>query len=290
MVDVERAAQPADPGKQAAIEQWTADPCGSSIAEGEQGSKTYFENLLRGRFEYGPWMPDSLGYDETAGLRVLDVGCGQGIDVYRYALAGAHATGVDLTPRHVELAAAHLAAMGLQAEIVEGDAESLPFETASFDRVSSNGVLHHTPDMPAALREIRRVLVPGGEARVIVYNRNSFHYWLTQVLLEGVLRRGLLKERSMAGVLSRGVEYSSIGARPLVRVYSPGQMRKQLAEAGFAGVDIAVRHFQPTDTPVTYVLRRWVKPLENPAVLDRIGRIGGWYVVATGTKPASAQS
>ena len=87
-------------------------------AEGEPGSRSYFEDLLRARFEYGPWMPASLGYDETDGLRVLDVGCGQGIDVYRYALAGARATGIDLTPRHVELARAHLAAMDLEAEIV----------------------------------------------------------------------------------------------------------------------------------------------------------------------------
>jgi ubiquinone/menaquinone biosynthesis C-methylase UbiE len=272
--------------KAAAVEQWTADPCGSSIAEGEPGSRTYFENLVRGRFEYGPWMPESLGYDGTNGLRVLDVGCGQGIDVYRYALAGAQATGVDLTPRHVELAQLHLEAMGLDAEIVLGDAEDLPFTEASFDRVSSNGVLHHTPDMPAALREIRRVLVPGGEARIIVYNRNSFHYWLTQVLYEGVLRGGLVQERSMAGVLSRGVEYSSIGARPLVNVYSPKQLREMMRAAGFTGVRSAVRHFQPTDTPITYVLRRFVRKLEDPSVLDRIGRIGGWYVVGTGGKPA----
>jgi ubiquinone/menaquinone biosynthesis C-methylase UbiE len=179
--------------------------------------------------------------------------------------------------------------MELKAEIVVGDAEQLPFADASFDRVSSNGVLHHTPDMPAALREILRVLVPGGEARVIVYNRNSFHYWLTQALYEGVLRRGLLKEGSMAGVLSRGVEYSSIGARPLVRVYSPKQMRELMTEAGFVGVDTTVRHFNPTDTPITYVLRRWVHALENPRVLDQIGRAGGWYVVATGKTPGVAE-
>jgi len=276
--------------KAAAVEQWTADPCGSSIADGEPGSKSYFENLVRGRFEYGPWMAEALDYDGAQGLRVLDVGCGQGIDVYRYALAGAEATGIDLTPRHVELARAHVEAMGLDAEILQGDAEQLPFADDTFDRVSSNGVLHHTPDMPAALRDIRRVLASGGEARVIVYNRNSFHYWLTQVLYEGVLKGGLVKERSMAGVLSRGVEYSSIGARPLVRVYSPKQMRTLMQRAGFVDNEVAVRHFQPTDTPFTYVLRRWVKALDDPGVLDRIGRIGGWYVVATGRKPAPAQS
>jgi len=275
--------------KAAAVEQWTADPCGERVAEGEPGSRSYFESLLRGRSEYAPWMPDALGYDETRALRVLDVGCGQGIDVYRYALAGAEATGIDLTPRHVELARAHLSAMGFEAEILEGDAESLPFADASFDRVSSNGVLHHTPDMLAALNEIRRVLTPGGEARVIVYNRNSFHYWLTQVLYEGVLRAGLLRERSMAGILSRGVEYTSIGARPLVRVYSPRQLRQLVAQAGFVDVRTQIRHFQPGDTPITYVLQRWVRALKDPRVLDRIGRVGGWYVVATGKTPGVAE-
>jgi SAM-dependent methyltransferase len=274
--------------KQAAVEQWTADPCGSNISEGEQGSKEYFENLLLGRSEYGPWLPDALGYDETRGLRVLDVGCGQGIDVYHYALAGARATGIDLTPRHVELARAHVAAMGLEADIVEGDAENLPFADASFDRVSSNGVLHHTPDMLAALRDIRRVLRPGGEARVIVYNRNSFHYWLTQVVFNGIARGQLFREGSMAGVLSRSVEYSRIGARPLVRVYTSAQMRKLMQNAGFTNVSVTVRHFRAVDTPLTYPLRRF-QTLNDPKLLDRIGRVGGWYIVATGRKPGVAE-
>ena len=95
--------------KQAAIEQWTADPCGSSVAEGEPGSRSYFDRLLEARHEYAPWMRESLGYDDTTGLAVLDVGCGQGIDLYHYAKAGARATGIDLTPRHCELARQHLA-------------------------------------------------------------------------------------------------------------------------------------------------------------------------------------
>ncbi len=266
--------------KRAAIEQWTADPCGP--AEGEPGSRSYFEDLLRGRDGYAAWLHDSLGYRETSGLDVLDVGNGQGIDLYHYASAGARATGIDLTPRHCELARAHLAAMGLDTEVVDGDAERLPFADASFDRVSSNGVLHHTPDMPAALREIRRVLRPGGEARIIVYNRSSLHYWVDQMLGQGIIRRQLLEERSMAGVLSRGVEVSSIGARPLVRVYSPRQMRRLMAGAGFADVTTTVRHFRAKDAFMTQWLARRLATLRDPAVLDRIGRHLGWYVIARG--------
>ena len=190
--------------KRAAVEQWTADPCGSNAAEGEPGSRSYFEDLLRARFEYGPWMPESLGYDETKGLRVLDVGCGQGIDVYRYALAGARATGIDLTPRHVELSRAHLEAMGLEAEIVQGDAEALPFPDASFDRVSSNGVLHHTPDMPAALREIRRVLAPERRGP-----RHRLQPKLLPLLAQAGALRGRAPRRPRQGTLD--------GRRPLAR-------------------------------------------------------------------------
>ncbi|HSZ15134.1 MAG TPA: class I SAM-dependent methyltransferase [Solirubrobacteraceae bacterium] len=269
--------------KRAAVEQWTADPCGYD-SDHAPGSRLHMEDLDRGLRAHAPWMDEILDYEHASGLRVLDVGCGQGIDMMRYAVAGAHVAGIDITPRHAELARRHLAAMGLDANVVDGDAESMPFADASFDRVSSNGVLHHTPNMPAALREIRRVLGRGGEARVIVYNQRSFHYWLTQVLMQGLVHRQLIEERSMTGVLSRGVERSSIGARPLARVYSPRQLRAMLRDAGFVDVRTTVRHFNVDDTPLTAWAARKVQGLGAQAVLDRIGRIGGWYVIGYGSR------
>lgn len=270
--------------KQAAVEQWSADPCGSDRVEGEPGSSSYAEGLIAMRAEYAPWMADSLDYSGAAGRDVLDVGCGQGIDLVNYARSGARATGVDLTPRHVELARAHLEALGLEGTVVQGDAEALPFADASFDRVSSNGVLHHTPGMDRAMAEIARVLRPGGRATVLVYHRHSLHYWVEQFLHEGVMRRKLLRERSMEGVLSSGVEHSSIDARPLVRVYSRRALRRMLSEAGLAGVEVEARHFLPSDTFVTHALhRRGLLP--GPPVLDRLGRAAGWYLVGRGLKP-----
>ena len=271
--------------KNAAIEQWTADPCGEVEAEGEAGTRAYFTSLLQSRDDYAEWMHRSLGYAETANLDVLDVGCGQGIDVYRYAHAGARATGLDLTPRHVELAREHLAGRGLDANIVRGDAENMPFPAESFDRVSSNGVLHHTPKMDAALLEVLRVLRPGGEARIIVYNKVSAHYMINQFLFNGLIKGQLFEEKSMEGVLSRGVEHSRTGARPLVRVYSPRQLRKLMSAAGFVDCVTYVRHFHAQDTFVTGLLERRVSALRRPEVLDRIGRRWGWYVVAVGRKP-----
>jgi ubiquinone/menaquinone biosynthesis C-methylase UbiE len=281
---MDRMPVTADPAaKSEAVRQWTADPCGPDITA-HPGTRDAIMQLLVGRRAYAPWLAETLAYQSTSGLDVLDVGCGQGIDLVEYADAGARVTGIDLTPRHVELARSHVEAVGLTATVVNGDAEHLPFEDESFDRVSSNGVLHHTPDMPAALREIRRVLRPGGQARIIVYNRHSIHYWLMQVAIRGILQRGLLEDGSMEGVLAHYVEETSIGARPLVRVYSPRALRRMLVDVGLVGVQANVRGFNVEETPISLWLARHTHLLDSARVRDRIGRIGGWYVVGVGQR------
>lgn len=272
--------------KTAAIEQWTADPCGSSVCGGEPGTREYFDGLVKGRAEYAPWMAGELGYEGAAGLDVLDLGCGQGIDLAQFVRNGARGAGIDLTPRHVELAKRHIESWGLEADVRVGDAERLPFAPHAFDLVVGNGVLHHTPDMREALAEAHRVLRPGGEARIVVYNRGSLHYWVNQVLGHGVLRGELLSERSMANVLSRNVERSGVGARPLVRVYGRRAMLRLMESAGFADVTVSARHFRAGDTFVTRLMSRRLKILRDPVVLDRIGRRAGWYLVAIGRRPA----
>lgn len=114
--------------KAAAVSQWTADPCGPEVS-GQPGTSPYAEQLVADRRGYARWFADALDYRGAAGLAVLDVGCGQGIDVIEYARAGADIAGVDLTPRHVELASLHVQSLGLTAEILEGDAEICPSPT-----------------------------------------------------------------------------------------------------------------------------------------------------------------
>jgi ubiquinone/menaquinone biosynthesis C-methylase UbiE len=255
--------------KQRAIEQWTADPCGPPADE--------ISGLLRARRAYAPFMAGVLDYDGARGMSVLDVGCGQGIDLCEYALAGATVTGIDLTPRHVELARLHLDALGLEGTVIEGDAENMPFDDDTFDRVSSNGVLHHTPDLPRAIAEVHRVLRRAGTATIIVYNRDSGYYWIEQVLKYGILRGQLLRERTMENVMSRNVEISSVGARPLVRAYKHAPLRRILETAGFSDVTVTASPFKPDDTFVTrYLPRRIQTRLSNLPM--------GWYLVARGRK------
>lgn len=250
------------------IELWTTDPCGPEAKN--------VRDLLQKRHEYAPWMTEALDYAGAAGLDVLDVGCGQGIDLCQYALHGANVTGIDLTPRHVQLARMHLGELGFVGTVLEGDAERLPFPDRTFDRVSSNGVLHHTPDISAALAEMHRVLRPGGRATVIVYNRDSSHFWVQQILVFGILRGRLWKERGVRGLLAH-VERSTIGARPLVRVYGRRRLRRMLVEAGFENVAVRASPSRPEDNSLT--ARLGVAP---PG--------GGWYLIGHGIRPGQRGS
>jgi arsenite methyltransferase len=113
--------------------------------------------------------PFSMGALQP-GEDVLDVGCGAGVDSLVAAqMVGAtgSVTGIDMTPEMVAKARGSIAEMGLgNVRIVEGSAEHLPFDGASFDVVISNGVIDLIPDKDAVFSEITRVLRPGGRIQL----------------------------------------------------------------------------------------------------------------------------
>jgi len=98
-----------------------------------------------------------------AGRRVLEVGCGRGVGMeILLSLGAAHVTGFDLDPRMVSLAQKRVARYGNRARVLVGDAEAIDAPGGSFDAVVDYGVLHHVPNWPQALKQIARVLKPGG--------------------------------------------------------------------------------------------------------------------------------
>jgi SAM-dependent methyltransferase len=96
--------------------------------------------------------------------RALEVGAGTGFFLLNLAQAGVLTEGhvTDLSPGMVETAARNGRELGLHVEGRVADAEELPYEDASFDLVVGHAVLHHVPDVELALREVLRVLRPGG--------------------------------------------------------------------------------------------------------------------------------
>src|SRR6476469_2255953 len=171
-------------------EQWSGDPCGEVYGSGlEFATREFFDEVERHRYnDYGPWMREVMGFDRYPGARLLEVGCGMGTDLLQFARGGANVTGVDFTPRSVEISREHFRVYEMHADFSLADAENLPFGDSTFDVFYSNGVLHHTPDTHRTIAEAHRVLKPGGTAKVMLYYRPSWNYWIDLGLKQGVVR------------------------------------------------------------------------------------------------------
>ena len=155
---------------------WQAHPCGTKFSDAEIGTRAFFERIEAHRYEKEWHIPAAANFANTRGLKVLEIGCGLGTDGAQFAKAGADYTGVDLTNAAIELARRRFELFGLTGKLQVADAENLDFPDESFDVVYSHGVLHHTPDIDAAVQEIHRVLKPGGRAIVMLYHRGSYNY------------------------------------------------------------------------------------------------------------------
>ena len=103
--------------------------------------------------------------------RLLDLGCGAGLFLgwlERRRKLQLH--GLDLSIASVRVARDRTSDVAL----VAGDAQELPYADGSFDRVVCNGAMHHLPDVHAALRELYRVVVPGG--RIVLYEPTATRF------------------------------------------------------------------------------------------------------------------
>ena len=118
------------------------------------------------------------------GREVLEVGCGTGLLLRRFAELGKRAVGVDLSPGML----AHARARGL--DVREANATKLPFPTASFDVAVSFKTLPHVPDLRRALAEMARVVRPGGVVIAELYNPRSVRHALKRFLPAGRVGAG----------------------------------------------------------------------------------------------------
>jgi len=165
---------------------WNTKPCGTfGDISGE--NKEYFDKIKNRRYRLEPFILDIAKFGDYRGKSVLEIGCGIGMDGIEFAKNGAVYTGVDLSDQSIRLCKKHFELFNQTGNILNLDAESLPFEDNSFDLVYSWGVLHHIPDMQKSINEVYRVLKPGGKITLMIYNKYSL------VGLQLYLVYGLLK-------------------------------------------------------------------------------------------------
>jgi SAM-dependent methyltransferase len=189
---------------------WNAHIHDLAITNQPVGSPGFFHDLDAYHFEKLHHLLRLVDFDAWAGRRVLDVGCGAGVEMARFARGGARVVGVELSDRMAALTRDNLAQQGLSAGVAVASGEALPFPDGTFDFVYAHGVMQYTDDDRRLVAECHRVLRPGGQAMFQAYNRIS---WLQ--LLSKVMKVPL--EHEDAPVLKR---YSIAELRDRLRVFS----------------------------------------------------------------------
>jgi ubiquinone/menaquinone biosynthesis C-methylase UbiE len=182
------------------------------------------------------------------------------------------------------------------------DAEQLDFADNTFDIVYSHGVLHHTPDTAGAIREVHRVLKPGGRAVVMLYHRNSYNYrvnismlrragvhllrWNSGVKLVHLLTgesedallehsRRLKKEREYLSSEEFLSQKTDGAGNPLARVYSQNEARELF------------KNFSKVEFKVHFLNKKWlpliglILPL---SIEKKLASRWGWHLWIYGTK------
>lgn len=237
---------------------WELAPCGAKHGSSPEGTREFFSEIEQRRYQLEPFIPSYARFDETRGQRVLEVGVGLGTDFVRFARAGAHATGVDLTEHGVRLVRERLALEGLGGDVLVANAERLPFPDGQFDVVFSWGVLHHTSDPDAAIRTALRMLRPGGRLCVMVYARHSwvsFGLWVRYALVCG------RPWRTLADVVSNHMESDG------TRAYTPRELRERFSQLE----DLSIQH---VGTPYDRRVAGKVAAITGSRL--------GWFLVVTG--------
>jgi ubiquinone/menaquinone biosynthesis C-methylase UbiE len=224
------------------------------IATQPVGSTEFFSELEEYRFDKLRYLPKVVDFTNYRGKTILEVGCGVGIDLVRFARGGAIVTGIDLAEVSIELARKNFIHNGLEVNLQVMDGEAMTFADNSFDVVYAHGVLQYTWDPRQMIKELHRVLKPRGESIVMVYNKYS---WLNA--LSKLMRVELEHEDA-----------------PVLRKYSVREVKELLRP--FSQIRIVVERF-----PVQSKLQIGLKAkLYNQVFVKAFNTLPRWLIRPTG--------
>jgi SAM-dependent methyltransferase len=280
---------------------WNQKPCDSEFSARSEHSAEFFLEVERERYRLQTHIPPLLDAIDWAGKRVLEIGTGVGTDARRIVARGGIYTGINIDAGSTRATAMALEVFRLPGQVLQCDTTRMHFPDESFDFIYTFGVLHHIPDAPCAMREIMRVLKPGGELLAMLYNRDSINYAVEIKILRrlgmqllripravdllatlGLPRAKLLRHRELARAgwrmsedewLSRNTDGPD---NPYSRVYDEAQ-----AAALFAGFHIKRQQVFYFNHEHWGALGRALP--RN--VVEALGRRWGWHRIVQARKP-----
>lgn len=268
----------ADEYKDQTKSNWTNVPCGSDAASSTRFTQEYFDEIEDYRYSTHPWIKNAIHGFDINEKDVLEIGYGMGTDHINLAKMGGRMHGIDLTPRNFEETSTRFNLLSYQSELKIGDAENLPYDDNTFDFIYSFGVIHHSPNTTKIVKEIHRVLKPGGACWVSVYHKNSIFFWWS-VYLWNYLIKGGFRKFTLQQQLSL-VEYPNDNPNMVIRLYKKDEFAKLFTL--FNKVTSTIDHLLVTD--IALFSNIWPKPEKPRKLTNLLGKRYGWYVIVEAEK------
>ena len=271
-------------------EYWNARPCNVRHSTQELGTREYFDEVEARRYFVEPHIPRFAQFEDWAGKRVLEVGCGIGTDTIAFARAGANVTAVDLSEESLALARKRAEVYGLadRIEFYCADAEHLAdvVPAAAYDLIYSFGVIHHTPDPKNAIAQLRENFTKDDTVlKVMVYNRRSWKVlWI--LLTEGRGRFWQLDKW-----IARNSEAQT--GCPVTYTYTRSTVQQLLSGFDVKECDVDfIFPYRISDYVKHRYVKNWYFRVLPPAAFRLLERRFGWNLLVTAvpTPPARTAS
>lgn len=247
----------------AVIKFWDERPCNIRHSNKEVGSKEYFEEVTKRKYFVESHILNFANFPAYRGKAVLEVGCGIGTAAQSFMEAGAKYTGIDVSPRSIELARKRMDIFGLCGDVRVEDIQTGQFGESEYDLVYSFGVLHHIPELKQALRNIEKTLKPGGEFKLMMYAENSW---------------------KKACIDSSLDQYEAQSGVPIAHTYTREEITELLTDSNFTGIQIEQDHIFQWSIPeyknFTYKKEPWFEAMPEP-LIRTLEQKFGWHLLIT---------
>ena len=242
---------------------WDSRPCNIKHSAAEIGTKEYFNEVENKKYFVEPHIINFAKFDNWSGKQVLEIGCGIGTDAVNFARNGAIYTGIELSNESLVLAKKRFEIFKLTGTFLKGNAEELDnvLGNIKYDLIYSFGVLHHTPNLSLALKQIQNYCHKNSKVKIMVYASNSYK--------QKMINAGLDQPEAQYGC-------------PIANTYGEDEIIKILKECGFKTTSIYQSHIFPYKIEPyknhKYVKQPWFEAMSKQ-IFDVLEKNFGWHLL-----------
>ena len=229
---------------------WDKRPCNIRHSDKPVGSRAYWQETEARKYFIEPHIQWFADFHNWFNKKVLEIGCGIGIDTANFSRCGAQVTAIDVSQESLQLAETRLRSETLKAVFYNGDAEQLDIPPQVFDLIYAFGSIHHSPNPERILQNAKRYSNPDTLLRIMVYNRFSWKVlWI-------FLKYGYGRFWKLDALIQKYSEAQT--GCPVTHTYSKKSITELLERNGWKVKSIKIDHIFPYKIS-DYVQYRYTK-------------------------------